>query len=130
MKAIFWGDAIANLTQNGSSPLTELYFALHTADPGEGGSQTTSEVAYTGYTRMPVDRDSGGLAISGGSMSPVAHVDFPTCSAAPTTATHFSLGTASSGAGKVLLKGPITPNINVLVGGQPRLKNDTVMTLD
>jgi hypothetical protein len=29
-----------------------LYVALHTADPGEAGNQSTSETTYTGYARL------------------------------------------------------------------------------
>lgn len=36
-----------------------LYVALHTADPGEAGSQTTSECAYGSYARVAVARTSG-----------------------------------------------------------------------
>ena len=38
---IFNATAIANIADNAAaSPLTSLYVALHTADPGEAGSQT------------------------------------------------------------------------------------------
>lgn len=30
-----------------------VYVSLHTADPGEGGDQTTNEVSYTSYARVP-----------------------------------------------------------------------------
>jgi len=33
-----------------------LYLALHTADPGEAGDQTTNECAYTSYDRVAVAR--------------------------------------------------------------------------
>ena len=48
---IFNGTGIANLADNAvSGPLTNLYLALHTADPGEGGDQSTNEISYTGYS--------------------------------------------------------------------------------
>ena len=54
---IFNATAISGLADNASaSPLTNLYVALHTADPGEGGNQSTSEVNYTGYSRVAVQR--------------------------------------------------------------------------
>lgn len=34
-----------------------LYVALHTADPGEAGSQSTNEVSYTGYARVAIAHD-------------------------------------------------------------------------
>ena len=61
LKLIFNATAIANLADNAAtSPLTNLSVALHTADPGEGGTQATNETAYTGYARVSVARTSGG----------------------------------------------------------------------
>ncbi len=52
---IFNATAIANIADNASaSPLTNLYVSLHTGDPGEAGSQTTNECAYTSYARVAV----------------------------------------------------------------------------
>lgn len=123
---------IANLADNASSsPLTNLYAALHTADPGEGGDQTTSEVTYTDYDRVAIPRTTGGWsAPSGGSSSPAANIDFPVGSGGSGTATHWSLGTAASGAGKILWSGPITPNIVTGNGIQPRLTTATTITED
>jgi hypothetical protein len=71
---IFNATAIADLADNdASSPLTHLQVALHTADPGEGGSQTTSEIAYTGYARVAVIRTSAGWTVTGNSVSPTAN---------------------------------------------------------
>ena len=39
---------------------TNFYVALHTADPGEAGDQTTSECDFTGYARVAVSRDGAG----------------------------------------------------------------------
>ena len=60
VKLIFQASAIANIADNAAtSPLTNLYLSLHTADPGEAGSQTTSEATYTSYARVAVARTSG-----------------------------------------------------------------------
>jgi hypothetical protein len=128
---IFNATAIANIADNAaSSPLTSLYVALHTADPGEGGSQTTSEISYTGYARQAVARNTTGFpAPSGGVISPGATISFPAMSAgAGGTVTHFSIGTASSGAGKILYKGAVTPNIPVAVPVQPQLTTATTIS--
>jgi len=131
LKLIFNGTAIADLAENdSSSPLTDLYLALHTADPGEGGSQTTSECAYTSYARVAVARTSGGFTVSGNSVSPAANVDFPTCTGGTETATHASIGTASSGAGKILYKGALTPNISISTGVTPRIGSTSTITED
>jgi hypothetical protein len=123
LKLIFNATAIANIADNAaSSPLTNLYVAGHTADPGEAGSQTTSEIAYTSYARVAVARTSGGWTVTGSSVSPVANIDLPEATGGSGTITHWSVGTASSGAGKVLYKGTVTPNIAVSTGVTPRVK--------
>lgn len=128
---IFNGTAIANLADNAaSSPLTSLYVALHTADPGEAGAQNTSECAYTGYARVAVARTSGAFTVAAGSVSPVANIDFPQCTAGTETATHFSIGVAASGATKILYSGTITPNISISNGVIPRLATTSTITED
>jgi len=48
LKLIFNATAIADLADNDTtSPATTLTVALHTADPGEAGTQATSETAST-----------------------------------------------------------------------------------
>ncbi|MFO0773700.1 MAG: hypothetical protein U0172_03430 [Nitrospiraceae bacterium] len=132
MKMIFNATAIANLCDNAAtSPLTNLYLSLHTADPGEAGDQTTSEAAYTGYARVAVARTSGGFTVTANSVSPVNNVDFGECTAVPGGAiTHFAIGTAASGTGKVLYKGALTPAITMAVGVIPRIKNTSTITED
>lgn len=132
LKLIFNGTAITNLADNAaSSPLTNLYLALHTADPGEGGSQTTSEVAYTGYARVAVARTSGGWTVTASSVSPTAAIEFGEMSSGtPGTATHASIGTASSGAGKILYKGALNPSVAYNVGVIPRLRTTSTITED
>ena len=132
LKLIFNGTGIPNLADNASaSPLTNLYIALHTADPGEAGGQSTSEVAYTGYGRVAIARTNAGWVVTGNSVSPAAAIEFGEMTAgAPGVATHMTVGTASSGAGKVLYRGTITPNIPYSVGTVPRLRQTTVITED
>lgn len=129
---IFNGTAIADLAENDTTaPLTALYVALHTADPGEAGTQDTSEAAYTGYARVAVNRNSGGWTVSGNSVSPAANIDFGECSASPgSPITHFSVGVAASGASKILYSGTVTPNITMAVGVIPRLKTTSTITED
>src|SRR5688500_12564023 len=114
----------------GSTTVGSLYFALHTADPGEAGSQTTSEAAYTSYARVAVARSGAGFTVTANSVSPAANVDFPAATGGSETETHFSVGTASSGAGKILYKGAISPTIVVSSGVTPRLTTATAITED
>jgi len=131
LRLVFNATAIANMADNaGSSPLTNLHVSLHTADPGEAGDQTTSETTYTSYARVAVARTSGGWTVTANSVSPAANIDFPQCSGGTATITHFAVGTAASGAGKVLYKGTVTPNISVSNGVIPRLSTATAITED
>ena len=45
---------------------TNLYLALHTADPGAAGSQTTNEATYTSYARVSVARSTAGWTVASG----------------------------------------------------------------
>ena len=130
LKLIFNATAIPDLAENdSSSPATTLTVALHTADPGETGDQTTNEAAYTGYARQTVARTTGGWTVTNNSVSPVANIDFPECTASPGSAiTHFSVGTGVSN--KLLYKGTVTPNITMAVGVIPRLKTTSTITED
>jgi hypothetical protein len=136
LKLIFNATAIANIADNAaSSPLANLFWALHTADPGDAGNQSTSEASYAGYGRATVARTVGGMTASTvGSTSPVANVDFAiaTGPTLPTvvTITHASIGVAISGATKILYSGTVTPNINVSNGVTCRLTTASTVTED
>lgn len=131
LKLVFNATAIANLADNAAtSPLTNLFVALHTADPGDTGTQTTSEATYTGYARVSVARTSGGWTVTGNSVSPVAAISFGACTAGTNTITHFSVGVASTGATKILYAGAISPSISVSAGVTPQLTTASTITED
>lgn len=114
LKLIFQATAIANIADNASaSPLTNLYVSLHTGDVGEAGDQTTNEATYTGYARVAVARTSGGWTVTANAVENTAAITFGQCTAGSNTITHFAVGTASSGAGKVLYKGALTSSLAV-----------------
>ena len=114
LKLIFNATPVANMADNAAaSPLTSLYVALHTADPGSGGSQTTNEVAYTGYARAPVARTTGGFTVTASSTTNAAAVGFPQCTGGSATATYFSVGTAASSGGKILYSGALSGSLNI-----------------
>ena len=130
LKLIFNATAIANLADNAaSSPATTLTVALHTGDPGEAGTQSTSETAYTGYARVTVARTTGGWTVTTNSVSPVANIDFGECTASPGGAiTHVSVGTGVSNI--LLYKGTLSPNITMATGMIPRIKTTSTITED
>ena len=132
LKLILNGTPIPNLADNAATaPLTMLYVALHTADPGESGNQSTNEVAYTGYARVGVARTAGGWAVTGNSVSPANNIEFGEMTGGtPGTATHASIGTAATGTGKILYKGALTPTIVYNLGVVPRIKTTSTITED
>ncbi|MDB5531527.1 MAG: hypothetical protein JWR51_4630 [Devosia sp.] len=130
LKLVFNATAWANIADNTvTSPNTNLYVALHTADPGTGGTQSTSEVTYTSYARVAVARTTGGwTASTTASTSPVAAVTFPAGTGGSGTATYASVGMLASGAGIILYSGPITPNIVTGSGITPQLTTASTIT--
>ena len=111
-----------NIAENDStSPSTNLYLSLHTADPGVGGSQTTNETSYTNYARVAVARTTSGWDVpSGGATANAALVQFAQCGASGATLTHVAIGTDSSGTGLVLYAGALTSSLAVANGIQPQ----------
>lgn len=102
-----------------SATAGSFYVALHTADPGDAGNQSTSEVSYTGYARVAVARSAGGFTVSGAQVSNTATVQFGECTAGSATATHFSVGLLSSGAGDILYSGPLSATRSISSGITP-----------
>ncbi len=132
LKLIFNGTPISGLADNaGAGPLTNLYMALHTADPGETGNQSTSEVNYGGYQRIAVLRSPAGWTVNASAVSPTEAIEFnEMLSGTPGTATYATVGTAATGAGKVLYRGALTPAIAYNVGSVPRLRTTSTITED
>jgi len=114
----------------GSSTAGSLFVALHTADPGEAGTQSTSEATYTSYARVAVVRSGSGWVVTGNTVNPAATISFPTATGGTNTITHFSVGLASTGANQILFKGTVTPNIAVSSGITPRLTTATAISED
>ena len=126
-----------------TSTTTLLYVSLHTADPGNAGTQATNEVAYTGYTRIATQRTAsagvGGWTISAAfspcSVYPTTGVTFPQCTTASTLIiTNWAVGTASSAAtqGTTFLYycGTVTPNISLGANVTPSLTTGSACTED
>lgn len=131
LKLIFNGTAIANIADNAaSSPLTNLFVALHSGDPGEAGDQTTNEVAYTSYARVTVARTTGGWTVTTNNVTPVAAITFPACTGGSTTATYFSVGTTLASTGVILYSGAISSPIGITSGTTPQLTLATTVTED
>jgi hypothetical protein len=131
---IFNNTNISNLGDatgvRGSTAAGSVYFSLHTADPGEAGTQVTSEITYTSYARVAVARSSGGFTITTNAVALVANVTFPAGTGGSGTATHWGVGLAASGAGNLLYSGTLTPNIVTGNGVTPQITAGTIVTED
>ena len=115
----------------GSSTSGSFYIALYTADPGETGTATTNETAYTGYARVAVARSGAGWTVTNNVASPAANIDFGECTAAPGAAiTHFGIVSSSSGAGDLFFYGALSSSITMATGVIPRIKTTSTITFD
>lgn len=132
LKLIFNATPIANIADNaGTSPLTVLYVALHTADPTAAGNQSSSEISYTGYARVSVNRTTGagGWTVTTNSVSPTSDIVFTTSTGGVGgTATFASVGIASAGATKILYSGALSPTVTVSNGIQPKVLAGSTIT--
>jgi hypothetical protein len=103
-----------------SATAGDIFVSLHTGDPGETGTQTTSEATYTGYARVAVVRSSAGWTISGNTADNTAAITFGACTAGSSTVTYFGLGSALSGAGNLYMSGALTASLAVTAGITPQ----------
>ena len=135
LKLVYNATAWSNYADNAAtSPQTQVGISLHTADPGDTGTASTSEVTYTSYTRINVARTTGGFTETSGSVSPVATMAFPAGTGGSGTVTHFatakSNATPPTGAQDILWSGTVTPNIVTGNGVTPQLTTSSTITLD
>lgn len=131
LKLILNGVGIPGLASNAiSSPLPNLFMSLHTDDPAADGNQIAFEATYTGYRRQPVSRTVAGFTVFAGAATLATSVVFPaaTGSSDSETETWAAIGTALTGEGKILYRGPITPEIPVTLGTAPQLAVGTTVT--
>lgn len=127
---IFNATPIADIADNdATTPATTLSVSLHSADPGEAGTMTTSEVAYSGYVRRTINRNSGGWVVTGDHVNPQANIDFAISGAAGATVGWFGIGTGV--ANNLMLSGTVAPQIPIGAAGiTPILTTATAITLD
>lgn len=102
-----------------SASAGSFYISLHTGDPGETGTQTTSEANYTSYARVAVARSGSGWTVSGNNVSNAAAINFPACTGGSSTVTHFGIGSDSSGTGNLFFKGALGASLAVTSGITP-----------
>lgn len=96
-----------------------VYVALHTADPGEAGNQSTSEATYTNYARQTMIRASG-WTDGGSTFTNAALIQFPQCGVTGNTITHVSIGELSTGTGQIFYSGALNSPLTVANLIQPQ----------
>ena len=112
--------ALLNTLRNTSFAVTAVYLKLHTGDPGEAGTQATSEAAYGSYARVSVARSGAGWTVTGNTVVNAALVQFPQCTSGSETITHVGVGLATSGSTTLLYKGALSSSLAVSSGIQPQ----------
>lgn len=125
LQLLFNNVDIANIGDAGgiqnSATAGSLYLALHTADPGEAGNQTTNECTYGSYDRVAVARTVGGWTVSSNTAVNTALAQFPECTSGSETITYVSIGTSAyPTAGVILYSGALTASRSVSTGIQPQ----------
>lgn len=109
---------------------TNLWIALHTADPGEAGTAVTSESAYGSYARVSLTRSSD-LTVSGNQVTLANLKQFPQCTSGTETITYASIVTTASGAGTIIARAALSTSIPVSTGIQPQFAASALtFTLD
>lgn len=126
LKLYFHATAVPSVADNAAFPFTAHVVALHTADPGSGGSQLTNETAYTGYSRQTAPRNSSGWTVTGNVVQPAADIEFPKCTASPgPNLTHWSV---SRGGGVIDYVGPLQAPIIMATQVRPVILTDSTIT--
>ena len=105
---------------------TILYASLHYGAVGLGGDQTSNEVNYTGYARIPLLRNNttGEFTVaSSGTLSNKNLLQFGNATAGtfPITATHLAIGENPSGAGTVIATGALTSPYSFYANTNPQV---------
>jgi hypothetical protein len=131
LKLMLRAEAWATMADNAAStPSTNIYDSGHTADPGETGTQTTSELAYTSYGRVATPRSSSGWDYSNPSATLKVLTAFPAGTGGSGTMTHWGIGLSSTSTGTLLGSGAVSPNVVTGNGITPELTTASSVSLD
>ena len=87
----------------GSGGAGSFYVSLHTGDPGEGGSQNTSEATFGQYSRQAVARTSGGWTVAANVVTNTAAITWTECDSGSESITYVGIGRDSGTAAGMLL---------------------------
>jgi tartrate dehydratase alpha subunit/fumarate hydratase class I-like protein len=123
LELIFKATTFADIAENDTtSPATNLYVSLHTADPDETGTQASNETSYGSYARVAVARSGAGWTVTGNTVTNAGLVQFPQCSSGTPTITHVGVGIGPTAASATVLlyKGALSSPLAVSSGIQPQ----------
>ncbi len=98
---------------------TDLWIALHTADPGETGTATTSEATYGSYARIALVRATD-FTVSGNLLSNTNLEQFAACTSGSNVITYASVVDTASGAGTIIVRAALSSSVTVSTGVQPQ----------
>jgi len=124
------GLLLFNATALSWNAATDLQVHLHVGDPGEGGTQGSSECAYTPYARVLVTKDVTGWNVTGPQATNAEDLIWAECASGSETITHVGIGTASSGAGQLLYSGPLIAPRAVSAGIEPRIATSLLQIVE
>lgn len=120
---------IFNATALPWDAVTKLDLHLHTADPGEAGTSSTSEATYGGYALIQTDRDAGDWTVAGNTVSNAILMQFAVCSSGSNTITHVSITPRAST--QIIASGALASSIPVSNGIRPQFEaGQLTMTMD
>ena len=122
----------ANIAQNAvAAPLTNLYIALYTDDPGLGGDPRTNEANYGNYARLAVTRDTNGWKVpTGGQTKNKSLAQFIECNGGSNTITYAAIVTTPSGDGDVLYSGQLGSPRTISNGIQPQFAAEALVVTE
>ena len=126
LKLLFQNVSWANVGNAGgllqSSVAGSFYIELSTGALSGSSTQSTTEAAYTNYSRQAVARSSGGWTVTGSAPTTAENagaITFPTCGVTGETEVAASIGRDSSSTGEVIFWGALTSNLAVSNGITP-----------
>ncbi len=91
-------------------PISLVYVALHNANPGADGTQSTNETAYSNYARVARPSSPGSWTVASGNPSSAQNIQpvvFPACGALGDVVNFWSVGLSATGPGQIINSGPI-----------------------
>ena len=126
---IFNGTSIASLARNSASPSTSLVLALHTASPGETGTQDSNECTYTSYARLVTGRNSSEWSVTtAGVANPTTILAWPQATGGSETATYISISLTTNSTADLLYYGALDPTIAISNGVIPQVTSSMTIS--